>query len=234
MRYHTVDRLSHFVITVADVVDLLKLLKTNKAHGHDSVSVRMIQLCGNEICLPLVIIFNNILDTGIYPRQWKLANVTPVHKKQDKQTVGNYRPISLLPIFNKIFERLIFKNVYNFLIKNSLITKQQSGFRPGDSCANQLLALTHEIHNAFHDKNCLEVRSVFLDMSKAFDKVWHEGLLFKLQQNGIDGKLLSLFSSYLSGRNRELLLTVFILIGLQSYLVSPRDLFLALFYSWSS
>ena len=206
VRYHTADRLSQFVITVADVADLLKVLKAGKAHGHDDISVRMIQLCGNEICQPLVIVFRSIIDTGIYPSQWKLANVTPVHKKKDKQTVSNYRPISLLPIFNKIFERIVFKNVYNFLIKNNLITRHQSGFRPGDSCGNQLLALTHEIHSAFHDKSCLEVRSVFLDMSKAFDKVWHEGLLFKLRQNGIDGKLLSLFSSYLSGRKQRVVL----------------------------
>ena len=100
----------------------------------------------------------------------------------------------------------MFKNLYNFLVKNNLITKHQSGFRPGDSCGNQLLSLTHEIHKAFHDKNCLEVRAVFLDMSKAFDKVWHEGLLYKLQQNGIDGKLLSLFSNYLSNRKQRVVL----------------------------
>ena len=92
-----------------------------------------------EVCLPLLIIFQNILDTGIYPSQWKLANVTPVHKKKDKQAVGNYRPISLLPIFNKMFERIVFKNIYNFLIKNNLISKHQSGFRPGDSCGSFLL-----------------------------------------------------------------------------------------------
>ena len=74
------------------------------------------------------------------------------------------------------------------------------------SSGNQLLSLTHEIHKAFHDKNFLEVRSVFLDMSKAFDKVWHEGLLCKLQQNGIDGKLLALFSNYLSNRKQRVVL----------------------------
>ena len=206
LRYFTNDRLSYFDISVNEIKDLIKLLNINKAHDHDDISVKMIKLCGEEICSPLLIIFRNILDTGMYPSQWKLANVTPVHKKKDKQTVGNYRPISLLPIFDKIFERIIFKNLYNFLIKNGLITKQQSGFRPGDSCGNQLLSLTNEIHQAFHDKNCLEVRSVFLDMSKAFDKVWHEGLLFKLKQNGIDGKLLALFSNFLSNRKQRVVL----------------------------
>ena len=96
--------------------------------------------------------------------------------------------------------------MYNFLTKNNLITKQQSGFRPGDSCTNQLLSLVNEIHEAFHDKNCFEVRAVFLDMSKAFDKVWHEGLLFKLKQNGIDGKLLALLGNYFSERKQRVVL----------------------------
>ena len=154
--------------------------------------------------MPLKIIFENILETGIFPDQWKEANVTPVHKKNDKQIISNYRPISLLPILAKVFERIIFKNLYNYLTDNKLLTKNQSGFRPGDSCTNQLLSLVHEIHESF-DRN-LEVRSIYLDMSKAFDKVWHEGLIFKLEQNGIDGKLLNLFKNYLSNRKQRVVL----------------------------
>ena len=85
----------------------------------------------------------------------------------------NYRPISLLPIFAKMFERIVFKNLFNYFKENDLITKNQSGFTPGDSGTNQLLSLVHDIHLAFDDNSCLEVRSVYLDMSKAFDKVWH-------------------------------------------------------------
>ena len=206
LNYLTADRLSHFDIDIKEIKDLIKVIKINKAHGHDDISVQMIKLCGDDICLPLLLIFKNILHTGLYPNQWKLANVTPVHKKKDKQTVGNYRPISLLPIFDKIFERIVFKNLYNYLLKNNLISPHQSGFRPGDSCGNQLLSLTNEIHKAFHDKKCLEVRAIFLDMSKAFDKVWHEGLLFKLKQNGINGKLLDLFTDYLSNRKQRVVL----------------------------
>ena len=93
--------------------------------------------------------------------------------------------------------------MYNYLISNNLITKNQSGFRPGDSVTNQLLSLVNDIHTAFDDKNSLEVRSVYLDMSKAFDKVWHEGLIFKLKQNGIEGKLLVLFQNYLNNRRQR-------------------------------
>ena len=204
--YHTTKTLSSFVIKIDEIKDILKVLKTNKAHGPDNISVSMIQLCGEDISVPLRIIFLNILDTGIFPEQWKQANVTPVHKKKDKQTVSNYRPISLLPIFAKIFERIIFKNLYNYFTLNKLITKNQSGFTPGDSGTNQLLSLVHDVHKGFDDNRCLEVRSVYLDMSKAFDKVWHEGLLHKLQQNGINGKLLSLLRNYLSNRKQRVVL----------------------------
>ena len=130
--------------------------------------------------------------------------MTPVHKKNDKQIISNYRPISLLPILAKKFEKIIFEKLYKYLEVNNLITKNQSGFRPGDSCTNQLLSLVHEIHDSF---DCgLEVRSVYLDMSKAFDKVWHEGLIFKLKQNGIEGNLLNLFSNYLNNRRQRVVL----------------------------
>ena len=166
----------------------------------------MLLLCDVSVVLPLKIIFQNILDKSIYPDIWKLANVTPIHKKDDKQLVKNYRPISLLPICGKLFEKIIFKNLYSYLNVNKLLTKNQSGFRPGDSTTNQLLYLVSEIHEAFEDSKCLEVRAVFLDISKAFDKVWHAGLIFKLQQNGVSGKLLKFFESYLHNRKQRVMI----------------------------
>ena len=98
---------------------------------------------------------------------WKLANVTPILKKGDKQLIKNYRPISLLPICGKIFEKFIFNNLYAYLHTNNLITKNQSGFRPGDSITNQLLYRLDEINQAFDSTTSLEVRAVFLDICKA-------------------------------------------------------------------
>ena len=89
--------------------------------------------------------FQNSLKSSIYPSTWKKANVTPVHKKGDKQCVSNYRPVSLLPVFGKIFEKLIFNEIYSFLDREKLLNTNQSGFRPFDSCVNQLLTITHEI-----------------------------------------------------------------------------------------
>ena len=94
--------------------------------------------------------------------------------------------------------------MFEFFIKNNLISPNQSGFRPGDSCTNQLIAITHEIYQSF-DKG-LEVRGVFLDISKAFDKVWHKGLIYKLKQNGISGDLLNTVIDFLTCRKQRVVL----------------------------
>ena len=129
----------------------------------------MLLLCDYPVVLPLKIIFENILLSSLYPDMWKLANVTPIFKKDDKQSIRNYRPISLLPICSKMFEKIIFNNLYCYLNANNLITKNQFGFRPGDSTTNQLLYLVNEIHQAFEDPKSVELHAVSLDISKAFD-----------------------------------------------------------------
>ena len=133
---NTDAKLDSCEINNEEILKILTNLKANKAHGPDNISVNMIKLSGDALCLPLKLIFNNILNTGIFPKQWKNANVTPIHKKGNKQIINNYRPISLLPIFAKVFEKIIFVNLYNHLIRNKLITDNQSGFRPGDSVTN--------------------------------------------------------------------------------------------------
>ena len=102
-----------------------------------------------------------------------------------KNLVKNYRPISLLPICSKVFERVIFNSIYSYFIENNLITWRQSGFIKKDSTINQLLSITEMIRKSFDCDPPKEVRAIFLDISKAFDKVWHEGLIFKLKRNGV-------------------------------------------------
>ena len=166
----------------------------------------MLLLCDVSVILSLKIIFRTILLTSTYPDIWKLANVTPIFKKGDTQLIKNYRPISLLPICGKNFEKFIFNNLYSYLNVNNLITKNHSGFRPGDSTTNQLLYLINENHQAFESSKSLEVRAVFLDISKAFYKVWHDGLIFKLKQNGVSGNLIKFFQNYLNNRNQLVVL----------------------------
>ena len=133
-------------------------------------------------------IFKQCADTCIFPSEWKKGNIVPIHKRGDKQTLKNYRPVSLLPLCGKIFERLMFNEMFKFFIEKELISSKQSGFKPGDSCVNQLVSITREIYKSFDEGH--KVRGVFLDISKAFDKVWHDGIIFKLTQNGISGNFL--------------------------------------------
>ena len=129
-----------------------------------------------------------MLNNGLSP-----DDIVPCHKKDSKNLIKHYRPISLLPIFSKAFERLIYNSLYNYFIQNKLFTEWHSGFMPGDSCAAQLLSITHEIYKCFDYNSSLDVREAFVDISKAFDKVWHDGLILKLQTYGIDGNLLTQF-----------------------------------------
>ena len=94
--------------------------------------------------------------------------------------------------------------MFGIFIENDLISQHQSGFKPGDSCINRLLSITHEIYQSFDEG--FDIRSVFLDISKAFDEVWHDGLIFKFEQNGISGNLLNLLSNFLRNRKQRIVL----------------------------
>ena len=109
-----------------------------------------------------------------------------------------------MPIFGKIFEKIIVNKIYNFLLEEKLLNPNQSGFRPSDSCINQLQS--HEIFETFDCNLSLELRSVFLDISKAFDKVWREGLLYNLKSMGISGELYNLLENFLLGRFQRVVL----------------------------
>ena len=114
--------------------------------------------------------------------------------------ITNYRPVSLLPICGKVFEKIIFNSLFVHLSNNNLLKSNQSVFRPGDSCIHQFISISHDIDKAFDANSSLEVRGVFLDLSKAFDKVWHDGPLYKLRRMRICGKYFGLKDSFLSDR----------------------------------
>ena len=133
----------------------------------------MAQACGKSIALPLKLLFKTILEEGTFPVDWNKSNVVPIHKKEFKNLIKNYRPTSLLPIFSKILERLIFNSMFNYFRQNIIFTEFQSGFIPGDSCVAQLLSITHEIYQGFHCSPTRDIKGVFLDISKDFNKVWH-------------------------------------------------------------
>ena len=114
-----------------------KILNVNKAYGWNQLSIRMIKACGNSVSLPLNLIFKSIINEVAFPEDWKKSNVVPIHKKESKNLIKNYRHISLLPIFSKVFQRIVFNALFNFFLQNKLFTPCQSGFIPGDSCVSQ-------------------------------------------------------------------------------------------------
>ena len=150
LHFLTDKRLSTVKSVTNDILKIIQNLNPNKAHDHDKISIRMLKLCGDSFWL-LELIFKDCLTNGIFPSDWKKGSIVPVHKKNDKQCLNNYRPISLLPICSKSFERLIFKKMLGFFIENGLISQHQSGFKPGDSCINQLLSIIHEIYQLFDE-----------------------------------------------------------------------------------
>ena len=198
-----VPALQHCEINRAKVLHHIRNPDSSKSHGCDDLSVSMIKLCDTAIVEPLCMIFERCITNGVYPSSWKKENIVPIHKKGNRQCKTNYRPISLLPIFSKIFEKQPFDVIYDNLSRNKLMTPNQSGFRPGDSTINQLLFITHKIYCAFDDTPSKETRAVFLDLSKAFDRVWHIGLIHKLRSNGISGNMLALVSNFLIGRKQR-------------------------------
>ena len=198
--------LDNIIISDNDILKSIRCLDPNKSHGFDGISIRMLQLCDNSIIKPLSIIFNNCITEGYFPLLWKKGNIIPIHKKGSKQEITNYRPISLLPIFSKIFERIIFNALYNYIHQNNYFNPNQSGFRSGDSYIHQLISITHGIHKTFDENLSKEVLGLVLDISKAFDRVWHDGLLYKLKCMGFEGNAMSVIQSFLENRYQRVIL----------------------------
>ena len=137
----------------------------------------MLKICGNSIYKHFQLTSRSCTENRKFPSERKKANVVPVHKKSTEQTLENYRPVSLLPICGKAFECLNYNSLFEFFSANELMSSIQSDFKPGNSCINQLLSITHEIYKSFDDG--YEVRGVFFDILKAFDKVWLNELIYK-------------------------------------------------------
>ena len=188
------------MLTPLEVNETIQLLDANKAVGPDLIHNKLLLASADYISEPLSIIFNKCLYESRFPCSWKTAHVTPIHKKGPKNTCNNYRPISLLSCVGKLFEKCVQKHIFNYLRENDILTHSQSGFIPGDSTINQLLSIYNDLCSAMDIKRTTQ--AVYLDISKAFDRVWHKGLLAKLEGIGIRGPLLGWFRDYLSNRKQ--------------------------------
>jgi hypothetical protein len=188
-----------------DVLKALKNLDYKKGAGPDGIPPLFAFQCRNSLSLPLTIIFNMSLHSGVFPRIWKDAKIVPVFKSGDTSSVLNYRPISILSVFGKVFESLICP-IISFHIKQ-LISNNQSGFIASRSTATNLIPFTHFISKSLDSR--IPVDTIYTDFSKAFDTVDHEVLRRKLLQFGIFGTLLDWFSSYLSQRKLKVVINGF-------------------------
>ena len=192
------DRLDSIDINEDEVRRLLKKVNTKKATGPDEISPHLLKKCASELAKPLMRIFRACVRTQTWPTLWKTARVTPVHKKNEKCNPKNYRPVSLLSVISKIFEKIIAKQLTEHLDQHHLLSNRQFGFRKNRSTADLLTLLSKEWNDTLDaGRNTLVVG---LDIAGAFDCVWHQGLLAKLAALGVSGDLLDLFSSYLTGR----------------------------------
>ena len=162
----TTPLISDFIISDEKILNIIRLLNPNKAHGWDEISMRKIKVSDIALVLPPRILFANCVRRGLFPAIWKYANIVPVHKKNEKNLKEKYRTISLLPIFGRILEKLMYDSPYSHLVSHELLIPNQSGFRPGDSTINQLLQITHTIFKALDCNPPLDVHSVYLDISR--------------------------------------------------------------------
>jgi len=199
-----IKKLLKIEITEDRVLQALKYMKPNKAGGVDELNSSYLINIANEISLPLAIIFKESLLTGLLPEDWKNANVTPIFKKGSKEIAENYRPVSLTSHVCKVLERIITQDMNKHLEDNNLIGDSQHGFRNNKSCLTNLLEFSEKVMENL-DEGC-PVDIIYLDFSKAFDKVPHKRLAIKLEAHGIGGEVLAWIRSWLNGRKQRVVL----------------------------
>ena len=170
-----------FLITFVSNEELLDMIKSleNKSSGPNSIPIKLLKLIPDLILVPLCEIINNSFTTGVFPNLLKISKVTPIHKEGPTDDVNNYRPISLLSIFDKIIEKVMYKRLYNFLQSNNILFKNQFGFRKKFSTTHALMEITEKIKDSIDKKKY--ACGIFVDVRKAFDTISHKILLNKLE-----------------------------------------------------
>lgn len=198
--------MTEFTITEEGVRRRLESLIESKASGPDEIPARFLKTMAPIIARPITQLFQQSLNTGVIPKDWKTAIVRPIFKKGDKSLPLNYRPVSLTSILCKQMEHIIVSQINSFLTANGLLYDRQHGFRSGQSCETALASLVHDWAYTV-DMQGAEVDSVMLDFSKAFDTVSHRRLLHKIEHIGINPTVCSWIAAFLSGRYQKVVLS---------------------------
>ena len=186
-----------------DEYEILKVIRkfgNRKSPGYDKIRSDIIKLVANEIVYPLMLIINKSLCTGIVPNAFKIAKVIPIYKKDSPELFSNYRPVSLLPCLSKILERIVYDRCYNFLKSKNSLYKRQYGFRQMHSTYMAVFDFIKDINYAVDDN--MYTAGIFMDLSKAFDTIDHDILLYKLYHYGFRGVSYNWFANYLSNRKQ--------------------------------
>ena len=186
-------------ITESEVTDILLSLNNSSA-GYDEIPAHILKQNTILYIKPLTHLINSSINKGIFPDELKIAKVIPIFKSGNKELIENYRPISILSVFTKVFEKVMYKHLINFVDKNNILYKYQFGFRRQHSTNHAVITLVEKITNAL-DKGKIVV-GCFLDLKKAFDTVNHRILISKLRKYGIRGHILQWFESYLKNRKQ--------------------------------
>ena len=180
-----------------EIIDIIKELSSNKS---SDLPIPVIKHCANILSPVLSKFYNRFMRLGIFPNILKTGIVSPVLKKGNPQLLENYRPISTLPIFSKIFEKLIYSRLYDYLIAKNVLYEKQFGFRKNHSTSHAINYSIKHIADKIEQKK--HVIGIFLDLSKAFDTICHSKLLTKLENLGIRGNCLKLLKNYLLNRKQ--------------------------------
>lgn len=197
-----IDNISSVHIAIDDMKKLLKSLDCSKGAGSDCIPPIFFAKTTQSLADPLCRIFNICFDIGYFPEVWKTANIVPIHKKGTKLLIDNYRPISILNVLSKVMERIVHNNIYPLIVSN--VPSQQHGFIKGRSTNTNLGIFVSDVFEGMND-GC-QVDVVYTDFSKAFDRVDHVILLYKLQVLGIHGNLLRWMESYLRNRSQAVVM----------------------------
>lgn len=181
-------------------MNIIRSLKNTSSVGHDEVSTKILKYVASSICEHLSHILNLCIVTGTYPDDLKVSVVKPLFKKDNRELLECYRPVALLSIFSKIFEKYINDKIYNFLEKHNILAYEQKGFRKNKTIN---MAIYNFIKNVITNMdNKRPVCAIYCDMTQAFDYVNHDILLKKLEDYGIRGNILALMESYLKNRKQ--------------------------------
>ncbi|KAK3095084.1 hypothetical protein FSP39_010107 [Pinctada imbricata] len=196
--------MSDIKVRLDGVKKLLGKLGTHKASGPDNIPNMMLKNCAEELAPVLTNIFQQSLDTGTLPKDWRNANISPVFKKGNKHVASNYRPVSLTSVCCKTLEHIICSNILKHLEQLHILSSLQHGFRSGHSCESQLIVTMHDVLQTYDHR--IQTDMVILDFSKAFDTVPHRKLLYKLDNYGISGTTHTWISTFLTQREQRVVI----------------------------